>query len=68
MQLLLRLIYPFPILTVHDEDETLCSGIVVSPQRSNLVLAADVPHVELDILIRHRLYVEADCSKGRALV
>lgn len=29
------------------------------PERSNLVLAAYVPHVELDILVRDRLDVEA---------
>ena len=66
MQLLLRLVNPLPILTVHDKDETLRSGIVVSPERSNLVLPANVPHVELDILIRHRLNVETDCSRARA--
>lgn len=36
----------------------------MSPQRSNLVLAADIPDVELDILIRDRLDVEADCRDG----
>ena len=66
MQLLFRLVYPLPILAVHDEHETLCSSVVVSPQRSNLVLSADVPHVELDILIRHRLDVKANCSEVKA--
>jgi hypothetical protein len=63
MQLLFRLVYPLPILTVHDKDETLGSGIVMSPERPNLVLPANIPHVELDILIRHRFDVEANCSE-----
>lgn len=66
MQFLLRLVHPLSILTVHNEDETLCSGVVVSPQRPNLVLPADVPHVELHVLVSHRLNVETDCSKARA--
>jgi len=65
MQLLFRLVYPLPILAVHDEHETLCSGVVVSPQWSNLVLSTDVPHVEFDILIRHRLNVKTDWLKAR---
>jgi hypothetical protein len=35
------------------------------PERPDLVLAADVPDVELDILHRHRLDVEADRRDGR---
>ena len=65
MQLLFRFVYPLPILAVHDEYETLRSSVVVSPQRSNLVLSTDVPHVELDILIRHRFDVETDWLKAR---
>ena len=65
MQLLFRLVYPLSILAVHDEHETLCPSVVVSPQRSNLVLSADVPHVEFDIFIRHRLDVKTDWLKAR---
>lgn len=32
----------------------------MSPQRANLVLAAHVPDIELCVLVRHRLDVEAD--------
>ena len=60
MQLLFRFVYPLPILTVHDEDETLRSGVIVSPQRSNLVLSTNVPYVEFYVLIGHRLDIEAD--------
>jgi len=65
MQLLFRFVHPLPILAVHDEHETLRSSVVVSPQRANLVLPTDVPHVELDILIRHRLDVKTDFLKVR---
>lgn len=37
----------------------------MSPQRSNLVLATDIPHVELYILIGDCLDVESDCGDGR---
>lgn len=31
VQLLLRLVDTLPVLAVHDEDETLCAGIVMPP-------------------------------------
>ena len=31
------------------------------PQRPDLVLTADIPHVELDILVSDRLNVETNC-------
>ena len=34
------------------------------PQRSNLILPSHIPNVELYILIRDRLDVEADCRNG----
>jgi hypothetical protein len=37
---------------------------VVSPQRTDLVLAADVPDVELGVLVRDGLDVEADGGNG----
>jgi len=36
----------------------------VSPKRSNLVLPAHIPHVELDILIGHCFDVEPDSRNG----
>lgn len=48
------------VARIHHEDQALCAGVVVSPERSNLVLAADIPHIELDILIGNTLDVEAD--------
>lgn len=42
---------------------------VVSPQRSNLVLASDIPNVELCVLVRDGLDVEADGrDRGDVLV
>ena len=38
---------------------------VVSPQRTDLVLAADVPDVEFGVLVCDRLDVEADGGDGR---
>lgn len=35
------------------------------PQRPDLTLPTHIPHVEFDVLIRHRLDVEPDCWDGR---
>lgn len=37
----------------------------MTPERPDLVLPANVPHVELDILVGHGLDVEADGRDGR---
>ena len=58
MQLLLCLVYPLSVLTVHDEHETLRPRVVVSPQRPDLILAADIPDVELHILVCYGLDIE----------
>ena len=47
------------IVAVDDEDDTLGVLEVVPPQRTNLVLTADIPNGELDVLILDRLHVEA---------
>lgn len=60
MQLRLGLLEAVDITRIHNEDQTLCTGVVVSPERANLVLATDIPHVELDVLIGHALDVESD--------
>jgi hypothetical protein len=36
----------------------------MSPERSNLVLSADIPDVELCVFVRDRLYVEANGGDG----
>lgn len=48
------------VIRVDDEDQALGAGEVVAPQRPDLVLAAHVPDVELDVLVGHVLDVEAD--------
>jgi hypothetical protein len=40
------------------------TGEVMSPQRTDLVLAADVPNIEFCVLVRHGLDVEADGGNG----
>ena len=37
----------------------------MTPERPDLVLATDVPNIELDILIRNGLDVEANRGNGR---
>lgn len=59
VQLLLRLLNALAIVGVHDEDQSLRVLEVVSPERTDLVLTADVPHCERDVLVLHRLDVES---------
>ena len=55
----MRLADPLAIVGVDDEDESLGVLEVVAPQRADLVLAADVPHGEANVLVLDRLDVEA---------
>lgn len=52
------------IIAVDDEDDALRVLEVMSPERSNFVLAADIPDGELDVLILDGLHVEA-CESHR---
>ena len=52
------------IVGVDDVDETLSVGVVVSPEKSDLVLTTDIPHVEGDVLVLDGLDVEADGGDG----
>lgn len=45
---------------VHNEDQTLCTRIVVSPEGSDLVLSTNIPDIELHILIGDAFNVETD--------
>jgi hypothetical protein len=38
----------------------LRASVVVSPQRSNLVLATNIPNIEFHVLVRNGLNVESD--------
>lgn len=55
----MRLADPLAIVGVDDEDESLGVLEVVAPQRADLVLAADVPHGEADVLVLDGLHVES---------
>jgi hypothetical protein len=46
------------IVAVNNEDDTLGVLEVMPPQRTNLVLTADIPHGELDVLVLDGLDVE----------
>lgn len=47
------------IVAVNDEDDTLGVLEVMPPQRPNLVLATNIPHGELNVLVLDSLDVEA---------
>lgn len=59
LQLLTGLNDTVTVVAVDDEDDTLGVLEVVPPQRSNLVLSANIPNRELDVLVLDRLNVEA---------
>jgi hypothetical protein len=46
------------IVAVDNEDDTLGVLEVMPPERTNLVLTADIPHGELNVLVLHGLDVE----------
>jgi hypothetical protein len=59
LQLLAGLDDTVAIVAVDDEDDALGVLEVVPPQRADLVLPADIPHCELDVLVLDRLDIEA---------
>nr|POF11644.1 hypothetical protein CFP56_44482 [Quercus suber] len=65
LQLVLGLVHAVAVIRVDDEDQALRAGEVMSPQRPDLVLSADVPDVEFGIFVRDALDVEADGRDGR---
>ena len=64
MELLASIIDSVAIVRVNDEDEALSVLVVVSPEESDLVLTADVPHGEGDVLVLDSLHIEADGWNG----
>lgn len=64
VQLLAGLVDAVAVGAVHHEDQALGPGVVMPPERPDLVLAAHVPHVELDVFVSHRLHVEAHGGDG----
>lgn len=64
VQLLPGLVYPVPVGAVHHEYKALGAGVVMAPQRTDLILTSDIPHVKFNILVGDGLDVEADCGDG----
>ena len=58
LEFLTRLNNTITIVAVDDEDDTLGVLEVMPPQRADLVLTADIPHGELDVLVLDGLDVE----------
>jgi len=65
LQLVMRLTDPFTIIGVHNENQSLGVLEVVPPQRTDLVLTANVPHSEADVLVFDSLHVEANGGDRR---
>ena len=59
LQLLTSLHHTVAIVAVDNENDTLGVLEVMPPQRSDLVLSSNIPHGELNVLVFHRLNVEA---------
>ena len=59
LQFLTGLDYTIAIVAVDDEDDTLSILEVMSPQRSDLVLSADIPDGELNVLVLDGFDVES---------
>ena len=59
LQFLTSLDNTIAIVGVHNEDDTLGVLEVMSPQRTNFVLTADIPHGKLNVLVLDSLDVEA---------
>ena len=57
---MLRFVYPLAVLAVDDEDETLGTSVIVPPEGTDLILASNVPDIELDVLVRDSLNVKSD--------
>lgn len=64
VQLRASLLQAGGIARVNHEDQTLCARVIVSPERPDLVLATDIPDIELDVLIGDTLDVEANGGDG----
>ena len=48
------------VVRVDDEHNGVGVLVVVAPEGADLVLAADVPHREVDVLVHQRFHVESD--------
>merc|ERR1712086_334490 len=64
VQLITGLINTIAIITVHHKNDTLCVCVVMPPQWTDLVLTANVPHGERNVLVLYGLHVETDGWDG----
>ena len=53
------------VVGINHEDEALSVLVVVSPQRSNLVLSSNIPHSETNILVLNSLDIETNGRNSR---
>lgn len=51
LQLLPRFLHPMSLFAVDDKHETLRAGVVVPPERTEIVLSSGMPDIEFDVLI-----------------
>mmetsp|Transcript_6955 Transcript_6955/g.19728 ORF Transcript_6955/g.19728 Transcript_6955/m.19728 type:complete len:217 (-) Transcript_6955:40-690(-) len=65
VQLLTGVLDAVTVVAVNHIDQAVGALVVVAPQRPDLVLAAHVPDREAQVLVLHRLDVEADGRDGR---
>jgi len=56
----LRFVDSLFVLAVDDEHKPLGACIVVPPERSDFVLAADIPDIKLYVLVGDGFHVETD--------
>ena len=62
-QLLLRFAKAVWIVRIHNPDDGIRVGVVMSPERPNFVLAAHIPYLKLDVLVCYGLHIETDAFK-----
>jgi len=64
MEFLSGLLDSIAVVAVHHENQALSSHVVMTPQRTNLVLTSNVPNVEFDVFVVDCFYVESYCGNG----
>jgi hypothetical protein len=64
MKFLLGLVDTVTVLAVDNEDEALGTGVIMPPERTDLILPSNVPNIEFDVLVRDRLNIEPNCCQG----
>ena len=60
VQFIASFVDPVDVIRVDDEDQTLCVVVVVSLQRPNTILTANIPYVQVEALVLNRFHIESD--------